>query len=95
MTHSSGGHERPSTHVAGSWRDSAGPRPVGETPACAVFVSNQGDGTRETDQESGLGAMALASALAQREAAGAKPPPTLLTLRERSEKYPQGAYGVE
>jgi hypothetical protein len=74
-------------------RDDKGPSPVGQTPSLAVFVSNQGDGKRPTDEIQGLGALALAAALAEREAAGAKAP-ALLSLRERSKKFPQGFYGL-
>jgi len=48
-----------------------------------VYVRNAGGGTRATDEEHGLGAMALAQLLAKREAEG-RPIPALLTLREHT-----------
>jgi len=75
-------------------RDDAGPKPVGETPSLALFLVNKGDGSRPTDELPGLGAMALATALASSEAQGARPP-ELLSLKERIAKYPRGDYGVD
>lgn len=75
-------------------RDPQGPPGVAQTERLSLFVVNshaspQDDGQRPTDEEQGLGAMALAHALA-REA----PPPGLLTLRQRSDQHPNGSFAV-
>lgn len=69
------------------------PRGVGESETLAVFLSNRGDGSTATDEEMGLGAMAVADALRERERAGAASP-ALLTLSQRSARYPDGALAV-
>jgi hypothetical protein len=74
-------------------RDDRGPAPVGQTPSLSLFLANQGNGRRPTNERHGLGALALASALAEREAR-VKSLPELLTLRERSKKFPDGFYSV-
>lgn len=75
-------------------RDVAGgPQGVANTPSLSLFVANRGDGSTATDEEQGLGAMALAAALAERESAGAQVP-ELLTLRERRARHPLGGYSV-
>ena len=74
-------------------RDSAGPPGVAQTRALSLFVVNRGDGDTPTDEEQGLGAMALAQALAEREAAGASLP-TLSTFAERQAEHPDGAFAV-
>lgn len=56
---------------------------IGEASAVSVYLRNGGDGATATDEEQGLGAMALASELTRRERAGAKPPSALLTMSER------------
>lgn len=66
---------------------------VANTASLSVFVANRGDGSTATDEEQGLGAMALGDALAGREAAGA-PIPALLTHRERRARHPVGEYSV-
>jgi hypothetical protein len=59
-------------------RDPAGPQGVANTEQLSLFVANHGDGRTSTDEEQGLGAMALAVVL----------------LQERSTRHPQGAFGV-
>jgi hypothetical protein len=60
-----------------------------ETPGVAqagsleVFLSNDGDGVRVTNEEHGLAAIAIAKHLARLEASGVTLP-RLLTLRERA-----------
>ncbi len=70
-------------------RDPNGPKGVAETQALALFVSNRGDGSTATDETQGLAVMAIAARLddAPRTA-------DLLTLRERTERYPNGSFGV-
>ncbi len=74
-------------------RDPAGPNGVAETTRLSVFVSNGGDGRTGTDEEQGLGAMALAELLgASDEQAAALPP--LLTMKQRSEGHAGASFGV-
>ncbi len=75
-------------------RDPNGPAGVASTETLSLYVvdvqaDRQTDGNRPTDEEQGLGAMALAQAL--REAA---PPAGLLTLTERQAQHPRGSFGV-
>ncbi len=56
---------------------------IGEASSVSVYLRNGGDGSTATDEELGLGAMALASELARRDRAGMKPPSALLTMSER------------
>ena len=75
-------------------RDPGGPDGVASTDALSLYVvdvqaDRQTDGSRPTDEEQGLGAMVLAQAL--REEA---PPSGLLTLAERQQQHPHGAFGV-
>jgi hypothetical protein len=74
-------------------RDPAGPAGVANTQELSLFVANHGDGRTATDEEQGLGAMALAEHLGAREAAGWTAP-SLLTLEQRAAQYPEGAFGV-
>lgn len=74
-------------------RDPAGPAGVGNTPSLSLYVSNAGDGGTGTEESQGLGAIALADALAERERAGA-PVPRLMTLRERLEAHPDAVFAV-
>jgi len=69
------------------------PAGVGNTASLSVFVLNDGDGSKATHEEHGLGAMALAEALNRREAEGAAIP-QLLTLAERQSRFPRGVYSV-
>jgi hypothetical protein len=73
-------------------RDDASPG-VANTKTLSLYLCNRGDGRRASDEEQGLGALALAHALEAREAAGAAPP-RLLTLRERNTRFPQGAFAI-
>ena len=66
---------------------------VANTRSLALYLCNAGDGRAASDEEHGLGAMALARALDEREAAGA-PVPKLLTLAERNARFPRGAFSV-
>jgi hypothetical protein len=74
-------------------RDPNGPEGVGNTPSLSLFVSNKGDGAKQTTEDHGLGAIALAEALAAREQTGAPIPP-VVTLAQRHEKFPDGVYSV-
>jgi hypothetical protein len=47
-------------------RDPSGPAGVANTERLSLFVANQGDGRTATDEEQGLGAMALAEHLRAR-----------------------------
>ena len=68
-------------HVDVLRHDAATPG-VARAGSLAVYVRNGGKGETATDEEQGLGAIALAALLAHREADG-RPVPRLLTLRER------------
>ena len=74
-------------------RDPGGPEGVANTQQLSLFVANHGDGRTATDEEQGLGAMALAEHLRAREVAGWSAPP-LLTLHQRATQHPEGAFGV-
>lgn len=74
-------------------RDPEGPAGVANTGQLSLFVANHGDGRTATDEEEGLGAMALAGHLGAREAGGWTAP-SLLTLQQRAAQYPEGAFGV-
>lgn len=66
---------------------------VGETEHLSVFVANAGDGRQATDERHGLGAMALAAALREREDEAARIP-ELWTMAERSVRAPDGTFRV-
>lgn len=72
-------------------RDEATPG-VATAGELALYVANGGDGQRATDEDQGLAAMALASALEHQPGAGATP--GLLTLRERLAAHPGGTYRI-
>ena len=72
-------------------RDPKGPQGVANTSALSLFVANRGDGGTPTDEDQGLGAMALARALAPRESAGAK---LLGTFTQRAAAHPDGSFAV-
>ena len=74
-------------------RDPGGPLGVANTETLSLFVANRGDGDTPTEESQGLGAMALAKALGERESNGAKPP-TLVTFAKRAEQHPDGAFAV-
>jgi len=62
---------------------------VAETAQVGLYLRNFGAGRRRSVEEHGLGAMALAQALAAREAAGAPVPP-LVRLRDRRVRPSRG-----
>jgi hypothetical protein len=66
-------------------RDDAAPG-VARTASLDLYLCNQGDGHKRSDEEQGLGAMALARALEGVSVPG------LLTLRERSARFAGGAF---
>ncbi|MCH9683565.1 MAG: hypothetical protein K0V04_19155 [Deltaproteobacteria bacterium] len=75
-------------------RDPEGPAGVANTESLSLFVINSkvtavDDGLRPTDEDQGLGAMALAQALSSEPA-----PAGLLTLQERRRQHPTGAFAV-
>jgi hypothetical protein len=61
-----------------------GPPGIGPASTVSTFLCNGGDGNTPTDEERGLGAMALAKELARRTRKGEKPPAALLTMTERA-----------
>lgn len=69
------------------------PGSVADAGSVSVFVANAGNGSKATVEEHGLGAMALAKELELRIQRGAQPP-RLLTLRERSVRFPNGWFSV-
>jgi hypothetical protein len=74
--------------------DSSGaPSAIANTPSLSVFLLNRGDGSLATVEQQGLAAMALAAAMAQRESEGARVP-ELLSLRERTSRFPRVVYEV-
>lgn len=73
-------------------RDPDGPGGVARTDRFDLFIANHGDGQTATQEEQGLGAMALAEVLRAHEARAEVP--TLLTMHQRAAQHPQGAYGV-
>lgn len=74
-------------------RDLGGPQGVGNTNSLSLFVANTGDGTQRTDENQGLGAMALASYLAKRDGSATRVG-SLLTLTQRHQQHPNGSYSV-
>lgn len=65
---------------------------VGDTRELSVFVSNLGNGSKSTQEEQGLGAMALARELLKLDSSPSRP--ELLTLRERHQRFPSGSFRV-
>jgi hypothetical protein len=57
---------------------------IGIASTVSVYLRNGGDGRTVTDEDRGLGAMALAKELARRSRKGEKPPAALLTMSERA-----------
>ncbi len=74
-------------------RDPSGPAGVANTDTLSLYLANQGRGRSPTDEEHGLGAMALAAFFAAQEEAGLVPP-KLLSLDERNQRHPQGMFSV-
>jgi hypothetical protein len=70
-------------------RDQSAPG-VANTRAFSLYLCNQGRGSKDTCEEHGLGAMALARHL---ERVGT-PLPSLLTLGERNRRFRGGAFSV-
>ena len=66
-------------------RDAAQPG-VAHTTALELYLVNQGDGKKRSDEEQGLGAMALARAL------DGVTVPGIITLRERTSRFAGGAF---
>jgi len=58
-------------------------RGIGEVSTVTVVLRNSGGGSLATHEAHGLGAMALAQAMAQRVREGATPPASLMTMSER------------
>lgn len=56
---------------------------IGVASAVSVYLRNGGNGNTATNEEQGLGAMALAAELQRRARAGERPPSELLTRGER------------
>ncbi len=72
-------------------RDADGLQGVGNTDALSLFLANQGNGSRPTDENHGLGVMALAHQLSRR---GPADVPGLLTFSQRREQHPNAVYAV-
>ncbi len=70
-------------------RDAHGRNGVRAAGSLTAVLHNRGAGGDPTHEAQGLGAMALLELLAAREAAGATVP-ALLTLRERTARFPRG-----
>lgn len=68
------------------------PRGVDETRHLSLFLSNEGNGATASDEEHGLGLMALAATIRRSEPASA--PSGLLTLEERAAQFPHAGYKV-
>ncbi len=66
---------------------------VANTSQLSLYLCNQGRGTLATEEEHGLGAMALARALEKTEKTAAQLP-RLLTLRERNQRFQGGTFSV-
>lgn len=79
--------------VLGRDRSPDAPAAVADTEHLSVYLCNLREGPERTDEERGLGAMALAAHLEERERAGAAIP-ALVTLRERLRLHPRGAFAV-
>jgi hypothetical protein len=73
--------------------DPEGPKPVAQTKTLALYLVNGGGGTTSTVEEHGLGVMALAAVLRQREDAGAVAP-QLVKLRDRKKRFPDMPFQV-
>ena len=74
-------------------RDPDGPPGVANTERFSLYIANQGNGDSPTDEDEGLGAIALGRALADHEAR-ATTLPELLTLAQRNAKHDGSAFGV-
>jgi hypothetical protein len=68
------------------------PRAVAHAKGFSFFLANGGDGRLASHEAHGLGAMALAQFLDRQGASGSVT--GLLSLRERNQTYPNGAYTI-
>ena len=73
-------------------KDELGPRAVADTERFSLFLANSGNGRTPSDESHGLGAIALATVLSRREQRGL--PSGVMTLRERSRRFPNGSYAA-
>jgi hypothetical protein len=73
-------------------RDSSQPG-IADTRHFSLFVANNGNGSKSTDELQARGAKMLAHHLSRTERSGT-PLPSLLTLVERSSRHPFGTFGV-
>lgn len=73
-------------------RDSSSPG-IADTRHFSLFVANNGNGSKSTDELQARGAKILAHHLSRTERSGT-PLPSLLTLAQRSSQHPNGTYGV-
>jgi hypothetical protein len=69
-----------------------GPRAVADTEKFSVFLANSGNGLTPSNESHGLGAIALATVLTRGEKRGV--PGGVMTLRERSRRFPNGSYAA-
>ncbi len=70
------------------------PAGLHQTNSLSLFLANRGDGRKATDEEQGLGAMALGQLLSAMETEGHVGTDGLLTHRGRRESHPIGAFSV-
>jgi hypothetical protein len=73
-------------------RDSGCPG-IADTRHFSLFVANNGNGSKSTDELQARGAKILAHHLSRTERSGT-PLPSLLTLAQRSNQHPDGTFGV-
>lgn len=66
---------------------------IADTKHFSLFVANNGNGSTSTDELQARGAKILAHHLSRTERSGT-PLPSLLTLAERSNRHPDGTFGV-
>jgi hypothetical protein len=66
---------------------------IADTKHFSLFVANNGNGSKSTDELQARGAKILAHHLSRTERSGT-PLPSLLTLVERSSRHPFGTFGV-
>lgn len=66
---------------------------IADTKHFSLFVANNGNGSKSTDELQARGAKILAHHLSRTERSGT-PLPSLLTLGERSSRHPFGTFGV-
>lgn len=66
---------------------------IADTKHFSLFVANNGNGSKSTDELQARGAKILAHHLSRTERSGT-PLPSLLTLAQRSSQHPDGTFGV-